>query len=103
MFLIAISTAMNITVLNIFHRGEDGRREVPGWLRTLVLKYMAKVMCMDCKGEYLLQRRTDPKLDQARLAMLRKQRWFNARSAINPGFAGFAVGRWEKPRKQSVL
>ncbi|XP_022094794.1 neuronal acetylcholine receptor subunit alpha-10-like [Acanthaster planci] len=83
MFLIAISTAMNITVLNIFHRGEDGTRQVPSWLRTLVLKYVAKVMCMDCKGEYLLQRRSDPKLDQARLAMLRKQRWFNARYATS--------------------
>ncbi|XP_038059789.1 neuronal acetylcholine receptor subunit alpha-10-like [Patiria miniata] len=83
MFLIAISTAMNICVLNIFHRGEDGTREVPGWLRTLVLKYMAKIMCMDCKGEYLQHRRSDPKLDQARLAMLRKQRWFNARYATS--------------------
>ncbi|XP_071800767.1 neuronal acetylcholine receptor subunit alpha-10-like isoform X1 [Asterias amurensis] len=79
MFLIAISTAMNITVLNIFHRGEDGSVEVPQWLRTLVLKYMARIMCMDCKGEYFLTRPNEPKIDQARLAMLRKQRWFNAR------------------------
>ncbi|XP_070574956.1 acetylcholine receptor subunit beta-like [Ptychodera flava] len=49
MILVAVFTGMNVIVLRYWHRSMEGH-EVPGWMKTLVFKYMAKVLCM--KKEY---------------------------------------------------
>ena len=47
MFLISISTAMNVFVLNINERGKMEGRPVPRWLRILVFDYLAILCCVD--------------------------------------------------------
>eukprot|EP00057_Strongylocentrotus_purpuratus_P016490 XP_011670964.1 PREDICTED: neuronal acetylcholine receptor subunit alpha-10 [Strongylocentrotus purpuratus] len=86
MVLIAVSTAMNIAVLNIFHRGESGKREVPEWLRKLVLFYAARIMCMGFVVNYwkeMMSQRKQHDMDPDRLAMLKKQRFFAARYGVS--------------------
>ncbi|XP_072178142.1 uncharacterized protein [Diadema setosum] len=86
MVLIAVSTAMNVAVLNIFHRGESGKREVPEWLRKLVLNYTARVLCMGFVVKYWKEMTSERKrraIDPDRLAMIKKQRWFAARYGVS--------------------
>ncbi|XP_077865658.1 neuronal acetylcholine receptor subunit alpha-6-like [Saccoglossus kowalevskii] len=49
MILVAISTGMNVIVLKFWHHGPD-HKEVPSWLRKLVLEYMVNILCM--KGRF---------------------------------------------------
>lgn len=46
MFLISISTAMNVFVLNINERGGVDGRPVPPWLRGSVFNYLAIICCV---------------------------------------------------------
>ena len=46
MFLISISTAMNVLVLNINERGKMEGRQVPRWLRILAFDYLAYLCCV---------------------------------------------------------
>ncbi|XP_070561881.1 neuronal acetylcholine receptor subunit alpha-10-like isoform X3 [Ptychodera flava] len=47
MFLISLSTAMNVAVLNVNERGAMGTYPVPPWVRTVVLKYLACMVFMN--------------------------------------------------------
>ncbi|XP_006818017.2 neuronal acetylcholine receptor subunit alpha-10-like [Saccoglossus kowalevskii] len=54
MSLISVSTAMNVAVLNV----HVCNRDVPRWIKVIVLKYMATIMCMrvsECKHRQLSQ------------------------------------------------
>ena len=44
--LLSMSTALTVVILNIFHRGEYGK-EVPGWIKTLVLDYLGRVLLLN--------------------------------------------------------
>nr|XP_006819217.1 PREDICTED: neuronal acetylcholine receptor subunit alpha-9-like [Saccoglossus kowalevskii] len=56
MFLISISTAMNVAVLNVNERGALGVFEVPRWIRIVVLKYMATLVFMsDCSKSRMIK------------------------------------------------
>ncbi|XP_077998372.1 neuronal acetylcholine receptor subunit alpha-10-like [Glandiceps talaboti] len=46
MFLISLSTAMNVAVLNVNERGSVSGRPVPHWIRVFVLKYLACIVLM---------------------------------------------------------
>lgn len=46
MFLISLSTAMNVFVLNVNERGKIEGQDVPRWLRVFALDYIAKVLCV---------------------------------------------------------
>ncbi|XP_063965568.1 neuronal acetylcholine receptor subunit alpha-10-like [Lytechinus pictus] len=50
MFLISLSTAMNVFVLNVNERGKIEGQDVPRWLRILALDYFAKVLCVQSCG-----------------------------------------------------
>ena len=43
--LVSFATGLSVVTLNIHHRGMRGR-EVPGFVKTIVFKYMAKIMCI---------------------------------------------------------
>ncbi|XP_035659256.1 neuronal acetylcholine receptor subunit alpha-7-like [Branchiostoma floridae] len=48
MLLVGLSTIMTIAVLNIHHCAADTAK-VPGWIRTLVLSYLARICRMDVR------------------------------------------------------
>ncbi|XP_071494110.1 neuronal acetylcholine receptor subunit alpha-10-like [Diadema antillarum] len=51
MFLISLSTAMNVLVLNVNQRGKIEGQDVPRWLRIIALDYAAKLLCVTpCTG-----------------------------------------------------
>lgn len=44
--MVSLSCSMTVVVLHIHHSGANGK-EVPQWLKTLTLDYLARVFCMD--------------------------------------------------------
>ncbi|XP_006811192.2 neuronal acetylcholine receptor subunit alpha-9-like [Saccoglossus kowalevskii] len=50
MILVAVFTGMNVIVLTYWYRGPECR-PIPQWMRTVVLKYLARLLCM--KNEVL--------------------------------------------------
>ena len=49
-FLLSLSSAMTVAVIKLHFSGEHGAR-VPGWLRTLVLDYVAKCLRLSSSDE----------------------------------------------------
>lgn len=86
MILIALSTAMNIAILNIFHLGKESAKDVPRWMRRVIFFYLARIMLMEDIVAYW--KKTVKKFPQKskdaaeREAMLRRQRWFASRYGI---------------------
>jgi len=60
MALGALSVCLTVMVLNLHHR--DNERPVPAWAQTLVLNYLASLLCV--VGNQLHRRRTSDNTDQ---------------------------------------
>ncbi|PIK45714.1 putative neuronal acetylcholine receptor subunit alpha-10 [Apostichopus japonicus] len=86
MILIALSTGMNIAILNIFHLGKESAQNVPRWMRRAVFFYLARIMLMEDIVAYWkksVKRHPQKNKDAAeREAVLRRQRWFASRYGI---------------------